>query len=156
MPSLPSCRPLAVEVNLICQLPSDGGPRGRGSCSAHPRRSNRCQFPIPTAPSTRRGEARKSSAQARARYKQLTNQALAQARTLPELARFMGALPNECLPPSGEFQVCLWRATARTYGHGTLVMSIGAPKRKRVRMRCRLPTDGSDRTPDSCSVEVGS
>ena len=68
----------------------------------------------------------------------------------------MGAVPNECSPQSGGLQVCLWRASARTYGHGTLAMSIGAPKTKRVRMHCRLPTDGGHRAPDSCSVEIGS
>jgi hypothetical protein len=143
------------QVNLICELPRDGGPRARGSCSAHPRRSNRGQFPIPTSSGVKRSPAEESPSQARARYRRLTNEALDRARTLPALTRLMGALPNECLPHSGESQVCLWRTTNRTYGHGTLAMSIGAPKRKRVRMQCRLPIDGSDRAPDSCSVEIG-
>jgi hypothetical protein len=143
------------QVNLICDLPRDGGPRARGSCTAHPRRSNRGQFPIPASSGVKRSTAEESPSQARARYRRLTNQALARARTLPQLARLMGAIPNECLPNPGDSQVCLWRTTNRTYGHGTLAMSIGAPKRKRVRMQCRLPTDGSERAPDSCFVEVG-
>jgi hypothetical protein len=143
------------QVSLICGLPSDGSPRAAGSCNVYPRRSNRGRFPIPTASSTGRARGKESPAQARERYRRQTKQALATARTLPELVHLMGALPNECSPQSSELQVCLWRASARTYGHGTLVMSIGASKHKRVRMRCRLPTDGSDRAPDSCSVEVG-
>jgi hypothetical protein len=143
------------QVNLICELPSDGGPRASRSCSVYPRRSNRGQFPIPSASSVRSDRSKERPSEARERYKRQTNRALATARTLPELAHLVGAVPNECSPQSSELQVCLWRATARTYGHGTLVMSIGAPKGKRVRMQCQLPTDGSDRAPDSCSVEVG-
>ena len=143
------------QVNLICELPSDGGPRTSRSCSVFPRRSNRGEYPIPSASSARRNRQAERPAEARERYRRQTNQALARARTLPELAHLVGAVPNECSLQSAELQVCLWRATNRTYGHGTLVMSIGAPKSKRVRMRCRLPTDGSDRAPDSCQVEVG-
>ncbi len=143
------------QVNLICELPREGGPRAAGSCSAHPRRSNRGRFPIPTPSSARNSRPEERPSEARERYKRLTNQALAQARTLPELARLIGALPNECSPQSSESQVCVWRATATTYGHGTLAMSIGASKSKRVRLRCQLPTDGSHRAPDSCSVKLG-
>jgi len=144
------------QVNLICELPSDGGPRTSGSCNAYPRRSNRTRFPIPTVSSgPRRPQVENERAQVRARYRRQTSQALALARTLPELVHLMGAAPNDCVPQPGGLQVCLWRATNRTYGHGTLAMIIGAPKYKRVRMRCRLPTDGSDRAPDSCSVEIG-
>jgi len=143
------------QVNLICELPSDGGPRASHSCNAYPRRSNRGRFPLPNPSSAKKNRGGESRPEARERYKRQTNQALAGARTLPELVHLMGAVPSECSPQSGEFQVCLWRATARTYGHGTLAMSIGADKTKRVRMRCRLPTDGNDRAPDSCYVEIG-
>jgi hypothetical protein len=143
------------QVNLICKLPSDGSPRAGGSCSVHPRRSNRGQFRIPNPSSARKRRPKEHTAAVRARYRKETNEALAQARTLPELARLIGAVPNECSPQSSGLQVCLWLATNRTYGHGTLAMSIGAPKRKRVQMRCQLPTDGSERAPNSCRVEVG-
>jgi hypothetical protein len=143
------------QANLICELPNDGSPRAAGSCSVHARRSNRGQFPIPSASSVRSRRPKERPAEARERYKRLTNQSLAQAHTLPELARLIGAVPNECSPQASESQVCLWRATATTYGHGTLAMSIDAPKSKRLRMRCQLPTDGSERTPDSCSVQIG-
>jgi hypothetical protein len=143
------------QVNLICELPSDGGPRASRSRIAYPRRSNRGRFPIPTASSTRRGQRSESPTEARERYRRQTNRALEAARTLLELVHLVGAAPNECSRQSSALQVCLWRATNRTYGHGTLAMSIGAPKGKRVRMQCQLPTDGSDRAPDSCRVEVG-
>ena len=47
---------------------------------------------------------------------------------------------------------CVWRAGNSSYGHGTLVASVAGEKRKRMRLECRLPRDGSSRAPGSCTV----
>ena len=143
-------------INLLCDLPSDGAPRGRGACSVHPRRTNRAKWVMPRGIDSKGARASgESKRQARQRYRQIASAALAEAGTLVELSRLVGAAPDQCTERASQDRVCLWRTTSHTWGHGTLVMSIGAPKRKKVRMECRLPSDGRRRASDSCRVEVG-
>ena len=145
-----------ARINLLCDLPTDGAPRGRGACSAHPKRSNRSAWVMPRGIDTKGARPScESKRQARQRYGRIANAALAEAVTLVELSRLVGAAPDQCTESASQLRVCLWRASSHTWGHGTLVMSIDAPKRKKIRMECRLPTDGSRRAPDSCGVEVG-
>lgn len=81
---------------------------------------------------------------------------LADARNAFELSALVGDAPDYCQSEIGEQVHCLWRTTAATYGHGTLAMTIGAPFRKKVRLSCRLPVQGSPRGAKSCVVTIGS
>ena len=54
-----------------------------------------------------------------------------------------------------ETQVCTWRMSKNTYGHGTVAASIRADMSKKVRLRCHLQLDGSLRKADSCLAEIG-
>jgi len=143
-------------VNLICNLPLSGAPRASDSCSVHPRRSNRYSWKVPTAaPSKNAGGQRESAAEVRRFYRELVARWMSDADTLVRLSRLMGAIPNECRPGSPGEQICLWRTTNHTFGQGTLVIWIGASKRKKIRLQCIVPTDGSARQPNSCFAEVG-
>jgi hypothetical protein len=142
---------------LICELPRSGEPRARDSCTAHPRRSNRGAWELPGHGS---GKSAPDFAARRAevaeRYRQTADRLVAHADTLARLSRLMGALPDACSPLSSGEQLCVWRTTSHTQGHGTLMAWIGALKRQKIRLGCRLPTDGSPRAPGSCQAQVGS
>jgi hypothetical protein len=92
---------------------------------------------------------------ARERVARRANATLAEARTLLEISLLIGEAPDECSPAEPGIRVCLWRATSRTRGHGMLAATIEAPSRKKLRLECRLPADGSAREPGSCKVEIG-
>lgn len=153
------------EVSLLCELPKDGSARARDSCSVHPRRSNRDEWDVPTGSTSSTRALRTWDRMkptdlraARARVEQQAKARIAAARTLVALSRLVGAAPDQCVPSplAPERQVCLWRATNETEGHGTLAVSVLAPMQKKMRMSCELPLDGSPRAPDSCFVEEGS
>lgn len=160
---LPGWKPMAEaigtgdRVNLVCELPSSGAGRAPASCSIHPRRSNRYSWTVPAGRKTKAGKPLDETAsQARERNRQTANAWIEQARTLAGLSRLMGAVPETCtLQVDGAEQSCLWRTDDQTFGHGTLVVWIDAPKSKKIRFRCRLPLDGSPRAPASCFAEVG-
>jgi hypothetical protein len=143
-------------LSLICELPLAGSPRVAGSCTVHPRRSNRYSWKV------RRGRGGKGAAAGseEARKIVLANQRLAagwmnQARTLPELSRRMGALPDECREGPDAERICVWHTSGHTLGHGTLAVWIDADKTKKITLRCVLPADGGSREPESCRARVG-
>lgn len=139
-------------VNVLCELPLDGSPREPGSCGVYPRRSNRTLYAVPrTNSSTREREER---ARRRAEYRKQANALLASARTAVELSGLVGAAPEDCVTRGEELLVCRWNASNQTYGHGTLVESIGAEKRQRMTLECRLPRSGAPRGEGSCQVAV--
>jgi hypothetical protein len=143
-------------LSLICELPVSGMPRARDSCSAHPRVSNRGKWSLP-GPGWGKGAQQQDAkrAQLAEQYREMAERWIAQADTLARLSRLMGAIPDGCSPLSAGEQVCLWRTTRHTFGHGTLMAWIGATPRKKIRLRCILPTDGGARAADSCQAEVG-
>jgi hypothetical protein len=158
---LPGWRPMAQaigtrdRVNLICELFLSGAPREPGSCTAHPRRSNRAAW---EAGGRRTGHGaitaseRAKIAQANRRT---TDQWMSQADTMLRMSRLMGAIPDDCMSRSETEQVCSWRTTARTFGHGVLAVWIDVSKTKKIRLRCVLPKDGGPRAPHSCHAQVG-
>lgn len=143
-------------VNVLCELPADGGARAPGSCSVHPRRSDTDPWtlpnPRPTKNSTRSLADRRA---ARERLQRRADAMLGQARTLLEISLLIGQAPDQCVSPQPGVRTCLWRATSHTQGHAMLAATIDAPRRKKLRLECRLPADASPRAPDSCRVEVG-
>jgi len=144
-------------INLLCELTLDGSARAADSCTAHPRRSNRSswrwRYPKKKGQGVR--QSPDEIAKMREPYRQIANQAIANATTLVELSRLMGTMPNECKPTTGDRQACLWRTTNQTFGHGTLVMWIVASKGEKIRFQCTLPINGTKRAPGSCSAHVG-
>lgn len=172
-PDQPGFRPLAGllersgggdSVSLLCELPRSGSARSRDSCSVHPRRSDRDRWDVPTGSmsstrATRTWDRMKPTdlRAARERVASEANARIAAARTLVALSRLVGAAPDQCVPSPLDpgRQVCLWRATSQTQGHGTLAVSVLAPLQKKVRMSCELPLDGGPRDADSCFVEEG-
>jgi hypothetical protein len=144
------------QVNLLCELPAEG-PRTADSCLVFPRRSDRDLYAIPK-PSGKQNRRASNEAKAAAqdRHRRSAQQQLEGAQTLVALSHLVGAAPDGCSALDAETRLCFWRANNQTYGHGTLVMTIGASKGDRVVMRCSLPRDGAPRASESCRVEVGS
>lgn len=150
-------------VAVICELPRDGSERALGSCVARPQESNRSMFVTASSPgpSSRKGVRRRNSADANASkeaYAAIAKNWLEGARTIAELTRLMGALPDSCERGMGlkDEQVCVWKTTKRTYGHGTVAASEMASLSKKMILRCVLPLDGSARDADSCLARIGS
>ena len=139
-------------VNVLCELPRDGGPREPESCGAYPRRSNRTLYELPGQNNSSR--ERQERARRRAEFQREANAALAAARTAVELSRLLGAAPDRCAARDDGFTTCTWSASGQTYGHGTLVEIVSAPKSERMRLSCRLPSNGAPRQEGSCQVEV--
>jgi hypothetical protein len=139
-------------IMLICEFAADGSGREPGSCSAHPRRSNRTYFRnlSPPVKGHRRTVKNKRDENAK-----LAGEWIRSARSLADLSRLLGELPSECTDMPDGTRSCLWRTTARTYGHGTVAAWIDASKTKKIRFWCTLPKDGQPRADGSCSAEVG-
>jgi len=140
-------------VNLICELPLFGEPRAFGSCSIHPRRSNRYSWKVPTYRVNPRN--RVVAQDLKALNRRTADEWIANAGTALELSRLMGAAPVDCMSRSPEEQVCTWLATNRVYGQGTLAVWLDVSRHKKIRLRCFLPKDGTQRQPDTCSAQVG-
>lgn len=136
----------AERIALLCELPSDGSLRANDSCSARPRHSNRGMF----RPKTDSGKKRVKSRYPRKEYEVLAQSWLDEARTLVELSRLIGAIPGACMPIPAAAQICTWHTNNKTYGHGTVAMSMDAKFGNKVLFACTLPTDGSRRAPNSC------
>jgi len=144
-------------VNLICELPTSGAPRSAGSCTIHPVRSNRKAWETGGRGGAKKpGNKFREKAEAKAKNRRTADRWIAEARTMLELSRLLGAIPDECTSRSENEQDCLWRTTKYTFGHGTLAAWIEVPKSKKIWMRCPFPKDGGRRPSGSCHAQVGS
>ena len=142
-------------LNLVCEFPEDNAPRAENSCSVHSQRSNRRYFRGQLNAAAKGGRGPRSAAlKRRAVLEAQSRQLLSQAKTAFALSTLVGDAPWNC-PRGSRYSHCTWKTTAATYGHGTLAMSIDANLTKKVRMSCKLPGDGTDRAPDSCTVAIG-
>jgi len=142
-------------LNLVCEFPENDAPRADDSCSVHSQRSNRRYFRGQLNAVAKGGRRPRSAVlKRRAVLETQSRQLLSQAKTAFALSTLVGDAPWECLS-GNHYSHCTWKTTAATYGHGTLAMSIGADLTKKVRMNCKLPGDGTDRAPDSCTVVIG-
>jgi hypothetical protein len=65
-------------------------------------------------------------------------------------------VPSSCHETGSGSQLCTWRLSTQTWGHGTVVASILGDHSKKVRLRCELPHDDSDRGDRTCEAEAGS
>jgi hypothetical protein len=141
-------------LNVVCDVRTDAGPRNPSSCGVYPRRSNRGSWSVVHPGDTRR-QKRSHRINEKRRLVKRADQIISEAETIVDLSLLMGSVPDSCSPGSPDEQACVWRLTNRSFGHGTVATWIDAPKRKKIRLFCTLPTDGSRRQPGSCSASVG-
>jgi hypothetical protein len=152
---LPGWEPIAEAIQtsdriaLLCELPSDGGPRMADSCFAYPRRSNRGNYRINRRT---KGQPLGAYTKKKSELRSQASEMLDRAHDMVELSVLVGAVPVACKPAADTDQTCNWLATKNTRGHGTLAVSIGAALGKKISMNCVLPNDGSPRAPGSCVV----
>jgi len=140
-------------LNLICEFPADESARAKNSCSVHAQRSNRSYLrqSLQTYKGASKVRSRKTTT--RAKMKVPAKALLATSRTAFELSTLVGDAPDKCrIRKTGSF--CSWLAAKDTYGHGTLALIADASFGDQVRLSCALPSDGSPRAPDSCTVMV--
>jgi len=142
-------------VGVLCVLPLDDAPRANGSCTLHERRSNRDRYRVGKG-TTRSASARNARARGLEERRDEAQQDLDGARTLVELSRLLGTAPSVCHDTGGGLQLCTWRLNAHTRGHGTVAASIRVDLSKKVRLRCNVPVDGSERAEGSCAAQIGS
>ena len=155
----PGWRPLASaldtgdRLNLVCEFPGTQGPRAEASCSAHAQRSNRTYYRNRTL--RERRQLKRKTADWRTESSGSEAQELVDSATTAfELSTLVGDAPDQCIESFSQTH-CVWKADARTYGHGTLAASIEASFRKKVRLSCTLPVSGSPRDQNSCIAHVG-
>jgi len=142
-------------IALICELPTAGGARAANSCSAHPMRTNRDDFEVRGGGyGGRRSVPASELRRQRAVYQKLVASWIGAARTLDEMSRLMGGLPDRCVPTRGTDQVCRWKASGRLFGQGTVATWVGASTRKRIRFDCTFKLSGAPREVP-CTAEIG-
>jgi len=132
---------------LLCELPRDGSVRPLGSCSIHPRRSNRDYFRTYSSRETSKQRERRDLNNAK-----FAPRLLARAKTAFGISTLVGEAPK-CYQFASQYY-CLWKAHRGTYGHGTLTRIIDAKRSQRVKLTCALPSDGRTRSADSCQVRL--
>ncbi len=142
-------------VNLICELYLSGAPREPGSCTVHPRRSNRTAWESGGRRTGKGSISKSERAKIKRQNQRTADQWMADADTMLRMSRLMGAVPNECISRSAVEQMCTWRTTSRTFGHGSLAAWIDVSKSTKIRLQCALPKDGSTRAPNSCHAQAG-
>ena len=149
-------------INVVCELPINGSERALDACVARPRESNRWMWMTSSksGPAARKytGRSKPQKGATKAAYAATAQSWLANARTIAELTRLMGALPESCEGGVDlkDSQMCVWKTTRRTYGHGTVAASEQAPLSKKMILRCVVPKDGSSRDEGSCLARIGS
>lgn len=144
----------SARVGLVCRFDRETGVRERDGCEAFALRSNRNHF-LERRRVGKRGLAQRGESERVRKARAAAAATITAARTLGEVVRVVGELPEMCFDDGGE-KLCRWRTNARTPGHGSLAAWIEANPRKRIRLTCRFPSDGSASASIPCSAEVGS
>jgi len=88
--------------------------------------------------------------EAKAKAKSQGEAALAAARTLLDLTRLVGVVPDACEALTPESRVCSWEITNRMPGYALLAPIVDTSHR--VYLICELPADNSERKDDSCTL----
>jgi hypothetical protein len=78
--------------------------------------------------------------------------ALANAKTLVELSRLVGVVPERCQSTSDTSIVCSWQINKRMPGYSVLATLVGTTNL--VFMICELPVNNLERAPGSCTLSV--
>lgn len=141
-PTVPTDRPVA----MVCELPTDETPRERDACSVHARVFVPLEYQV-----ARYRTNVVSASGARASGEVTSRDAsdvLEAQQTLADLSRLVGSGPDRCEPDVAATQVCSWNVGDRLEGYQLLAAVARADGR--VRLLCKLPTDGRLRDPGSC------
>ena len=120
-------------VNMVCEVPADGGPRDRGSCDIHPRRAQ--------------GDPDPSEAGREAAAQQLSA-----ATGMREVIALVGDAPDHCAREEYAMQSCSWRATKEHQGWPVLA-SLGATEGP-VDLACRFSLETGAVASEGCAVRV--
>jgi hypothetical protein len=131
------------QVNVVCEVPVPEDSDARKACAVHPRESQPFDPTGVPAPSNT-----DVAAPPPADHQSTARRALDSARTMRALSDLVGDVPNSCDEISATERRCSWRLSNRTRGFELVAAAVGT--RKRVRLTCGLPADGSDRTLGSC------
>lgn len=144
-----------ASVTLLCQLPSRGGKRDKGSCSVHANASAKDPWDAAMDDWLEKngvsGNLFKRGERAEARTKR-AGEILAEARTALAISRLVGSAPTSCTG-IGTVRTCLWKATRTVEGYPLLSDLLDS--NKKIRLWCDVPEDRSPRAAQSCRAEVG-
>ncbi len=139
-------------VNLVCELPIDPRSLETGSCNVH------ALEPGAVARLAQSEGMDRLPPVSAARPETLVTPidplavavALSEARTLRDLSKLLGDIPESCLTGAG-VQTCRWQISEGSVGE---MLFASAPEMARaVELLCRLPLDGSARSAESCLVK---
>jgi hypothetical protein len=143
-PTVPTKAPVA----LVCELPIDGTPRAADACSVHRREFVPLEDELARYGAGDVAARARASADSRDERRPEARAVLDAQRTLAALSRLVGSGPDRCEADTPSQQLCTWNVGNRFEGYELLAAAAGTGRR--VRLVCTLPTDGSDRAPDSC------
>ncbi len=130
------------DLNLVCELPLDGGPRAEGSCRAHVR----------SARAAGAGGLPPVGAAGSLESQRDAEQRLGEALSLQEISHLVGDAPERCRTGPG-VQTCEWSVAEGAAGYGLLAALVDdAGSGSSVRLRCVVPLDGAARAADSCGA----
>jgi len=138
-------------INLLCEFPTQGGPRAEQSCTVISRKSRdfdpektRRAFPGEAL------EAEMRTAPDEDPRAWEAHRVLSTARDLRALSLLVGDAPTRCATVSARDQLCYWHLSNQASGHETLAAIPDT--RGRAWLACELPLDGSSRSANSCTV----
>jgi hypothetical protein len=126
--------------HVVCELAADGQ-RTAAPCLRRPDNESMLTFPSGSGPGPTVW-----SRPSRSRLRHAARTELADARTLDDMVRLVGAGPVWC--EQGEQLACGWYVRRRTPGYITVARAADAPGRK-VGLVCRFAPDGS---PAACTA----
>jgi hypothetical protein len=143
---------VASGVNLLCELPIDPASPETGFCNVHalePGAAARLAQTEGLASLPPVSAAHPEPIAAPLDPLALAV-ALSEARTLRDLSRLLGDIPESCRTGAG-VQTCRWELSEGSVGE---MLFASAPGMARpVELLCRLPLDGSARPAESCLVK---
>jgi hypothetical protein len=134
------------QVNVVCELPVPEDSDARKACAVHPRESQR--FDPTSVPAPNNTDV---AAPPPADRQSAARRAIDSARTMRALSDIVGDVPDSCDEISATERRCSWRLSNKTRGFELVAAAVGT--RKRVRLTCGLPADGSERAFGSCQAE---
>jgi hypothetical protein len=143
---------VASGVNLLCELPIDPMSPATGFCNVH------ALEPGAVAQLAQTEGVASLPPVSAARPEPLVTPfdpvavavALSEARTLRDLSKLLGDIPESCLTGAG-VQTCRWHISEGSDGEMLFASAPGMARA--VELLCRLPLDGSARLAESCLVK---
>lgn len=133
------------KVNVVCEVPVPQRSDAREACSVYARESERFDHGAISFSSASDVSAAGSADRSAAARRILDG-----ARTMRELSDLVGNVPDDCAEVSATERSCFWRLGNQSRGFDLVGAAVGS--KKRVRLTCRLPADGSPRAVGTCQA----